>query len=165
MSVAGGASIATTRMGVGVQVWRLALLVHGEVAAIGPEDRALDSKLLTSVGAGAALRLELVEKRSWYAHVQLGATWRVLDGSEEVVRLCSVFGPCDAGYYRETPHYTTLAPFVAATIGKRKPWRHWPGVGLLLQVGVLEIDRAGEAVDDLGIEITLSLHFAVGVGR
>jgi len=162
LSLGGVGAIAFARVGIGLQVGRTAVLVHGELAKIGPGDPELDSRTLTSAGAGLGLRLELARRPSWHAHLQLGVTARALDGSGEVVRRCSVFGPCDAGYYRETPHYATYTPFVGVAIGAREPRRRWPGLGIQLEVGLFEIDRARRAPDDLGVEVTLALHLAVG---
>lgn len=151
-----------TRAGAGLQVGRVAGLVHGELFALEPEDPTLDSESLRGSGVGGSMRIELAQSRQYFIQFQAGINYRRLEGNGEVRRACDVFGTCAAGFYLETPDYRDTAPYVAIAMGVRGKGRIWPGFGGQLGIGKMSVDRPGTGPDANGAIIWLAAQFVIG---
>ena len=154
-----------TRAGAGVQVGRVAGLLHGELFGLDPEDPTLDSDSLRGSGLGGGIRIELARSRKHYIQLQTGVSWRRLKGNEEVRRACDTFGTCTAGFYLEQPDYRDTSPYVAIAIGARGGGDIWPGFGAQLGVSKMSVDRPGTGPDANGALIWLAVQFVIGADR
>jgi hypothetical protein len=154
-----------SRAGAGIQVGRIAGMVHGELFSMTPADATLDSTNLRGSGLGGSVRVDLARKQQYYLHAQAGMSWRRLRGNEEVRRACGVFGTCAAGFYTERPDYHDIAPFLAIGVGVRGRGDIYPGFGAQLGFGEMTIDRPGTGPDAHGAIIWLSFQFVIGSDR
>jgi len=153
---------AYARLGGGLQVGRIAAMLHAELFSVSPDDETLDTDYLRGSGLGGSMRVDLQQAPQHYLQIQAGVSFRSLRGDEEVRRACSVFGTCVAGFYLEQPRYTDVAPFVAIGAGVRGKSRIWPGFGGQLGLGTFEIDRPGTGPDSRGVIVWLSAQFVIG---
>jgi len=148
--------------GFGIQVGRIAALVHVEAMDFGTVDESLDSPELEMRGRGVSVRVELARDRHYYVHLRTGYTWRRFGGTADVRRGCTVFGGCDAGFYREVPAYEDAAPWMSIGVGIRAASRIWPAIGGELGIAPLTIDRSGDAADAQGAMVWLGLNLSLG---
>jgi hypothetical protein len=146
----------------GVQFSRVAVLLRAEGMDFRTANEAVDSPELEMRGTGLALRVELAHSRHYYVHLSTGITRRKFNGVSEVRRSCTVFGGCDAGFYREVPKYEDDAPWMSISAGLRASGRVWPAIGVELGVGPMTIDRSGNAPDEQGAIVWFALNLAVG---
>lgn len=155
------------RLGAGVQHGRLAALVHYEQTLITPDDPMLDGTTLFGVGTGGALRYELRRGHGLLVQAHLGYSTRWLYGDGTVTRRCTETLRCDHGYETTTPRYFDGAPWVSIDLGYRARGQptEWPGFGVELGVGTIEIDRPGTIPDDHGPLIWVAFHAVVGAGN